>query len=84
MFKKLMNNLANAGTLAFMGYEIGSQVNSPNKEDSIERSSIVETVKLNTNEENHSEIIIIVGIIIMILILAAIASKILCAKNRLV
>lgn len=81
MFKKVFNGLSNAVTLAFMGYEYGSHVNKAKEEESKANQHVD-----NTKQENadHNEIIIIVSFIIVILILAAIASKILCTKNRLV
>lgn len=74
MFKKIIEKVANAGTVALLGYEIGTHVDheTENKQVEIE------------NHESHSEIIVIIGIIIIIAILASIATKILFKNRRLV
>lgn len=64
----------NAGTVAMLGYEIGSH------DDHTNGKPITST----TVESHNSEVIVIAGIIIIIGILATIAGKILMAKRQLV
>lgn len=75
MFNKLAEKLVSAGTIAMLGYEIGSHVDQTHENTPIQATTI---------ESHHSEVIVISGIVIIIGILAAIAAKILMAKLRLV
>lgn len=75
MFKKIGDKLLNAGTIAMLGYEYGSH-SDHTSENRPNTSTTIET--------NNSEVLMIAGIIIMIVILAAIAGKVLFSKRRLV
>lgn len=70
MYKKILEKLANAGTVALIGYEIGSNVH-----DSEEKKENI------TQEKNHSEVIII-GLIILIILI--IISRIYINKHAVV
>lgn len=56
MYKKVLEKIASAGTVALMGYEIGSH----NSEKPVEE-----------NKGHNSEIIIIAGILLIVIVAAA-------------
>lgn len=70
MYKKVLEKIASAGTVALLGYEIGSHT-----VDS-------DTEKVNT--DNHTTYIIIFGFIVIMLILMAIIAKLILKKRALV
>lgn len=67
LYKKVLAKLANAGTVALLGYEAGTHFAENSGEEKVEHKSEV------TN--NSSDIIIICGIIMLIGILIAIFAR---------
>lgn len=67
LYKKVIGKLANAGTVALLGYEAGTHFGGEKEEHT---------------PENNSDIIIIVGIILLIGILGAISARLLYMKRR--
>lgn len=70
-FKSLIGRLSNAGTLAMLGYEVGTHKGDDHN-DHIEKN------------ENHNTVIVVSGIVLIIGILAAMITKIILAKRRIV
>lgn len=64
--QKIMEKLASAGTIALLGYEVGSHINENDENNSIKNSA---------NTENHDTTVVIFGIIILVIILLAILAK---------
>lgn len=71
MYKKILEKLANAGTVALVGYEIGANINN-NENKHVESNEVAK-------ENTHSEVVIF-GIIILIILAIAIVAKI--YKNK--
>lgn len=73
MFKRVMSKLATAGTVAIVGYEVGktqhSEINNQGK--GIETSA----------QSEHTDVIIF-GIVVIIMLLVAIAIRVLVLKKR--
>lgn len=72
MYKKILEQLVKAGTLAFVGYEIGAKVH--NDDDKTNNS---------VHEDKNSEEIVD-GIIILSILVIAIIIKLYCKKRRVV
>lgn len=81
MFKKIMQTLANVGTVALLGYEIGSQQQAAVEKDT--DKSVSEKPKVIISSDNHSEIIIF-GIVIVVIILVAMFVYLMKKKRPLV
>lgn len=73
MFQKIMGKLANAGTVALIGYEIGSHTDH----EQANNHQI-------QNSESHGNDIIIGGIVILIILMIAIGMKLLLKKREIV
>lgn len=71
MYKKILEKVASAGTVALLGYEIGSHNVDGEKVE-------------NVSHDNHSTNIIIFGIISFIFILMAIIARLVWKKRPLV
>lgn len=80
MFKKIIQTLANTGTVALLGYEIGAKQSD---EHNTEVKVITEAPKVIIESGNHSETIIF-GIVIIIIVLVAIFVYLLRKKRPLV
>lgn len=80
MFKKIVQTIANAGTVALLGYEIGSGIS---KEEKREEQTIKELPKIITESHNHSEIIIF-GIVLIIIAFIIILIRAFWKKRPLV
>lgn len=76
MYKKVLEKLANAGTVALVGYEIGANINESNDN----KNSVTQE---KSYENNHSEVVIF-GIIILIILAIAIVAKIYKNKRAIV
>lgn len=75
MYKKLLGKVANAGTVALIGYEFGVH----NKDEEHEHKSVESVEK----ESDHTEIILLC-LIVLIVILVAILVKLLYKKRAIV
>lgn len=71
MYKKILEKVASAGTLAVLGYEIGSHVNDDGQVGKV-------------THENHSTNVIIFGVICFIFILIAIIARLVWKKRPIV
>lgn len=71
MYRKVLEKVANIGTVALLGYEIGSHVDQNENEKPI------------TDNKVHTEIIIF-AIILLLLIIVAITVKFLVKKRPIV
>lgn len=79
MFKKILQSIANAGTVALVGYEIGMQRSTDEKRE-IKNTSETPKIIIESNS-NHGELIIF-GVIVVIIVLIAVLVHILRKKNR--
>lgn len=70
MFRQIMTKAANAGTIALLGYEVGSHVEQNGQEKS-------------PSDNKHSEIVI-GAIILLVIMVVAILTKYLTKKRQLV
>lgn len=71
MYKKILEKVASVGTVALLGYEIGSHTVEGEKAEKV-------------NHEDHSTNIIIFGIIVFIIMLMAIIARLALKRRRLV
>lgn len=74
MYKKVLEKLANAGTLAILGYEIGTH-STGEEQHKIEKQ---------VESSNHNIEIILLCLIIVFIILIAIMMKVILKKRALV
>lgn len=72
MYKKIIEKLANVGTVALVGYEIGANVNNEQEH------------KDNTVREEKNSDVIIYGMIILLILVIAIVAKIYIKKRPIV
>lgn len=71
-FKGLLEKLSNAGTLAMLGYEIGTHTDDEH---------INHNETSNSTSGNHDTVIVVSGVVLIIVIVASMVTKIILAKR---
>lgn len=78
MYKKILEKVAAAGTVALLGYEVGSNVNHNDQHNShqFENKAVI--------ENNKSSEIVLYGIVISIILIVALMVKLFLKKRQIV
>lgn len=78
MYKKILEKVAAAGTVALLGYEVGSNINHDDQQSNhqLEHKTV--------NENNKSSEIVLCGIVIIIILIVAIMVKLFMKKRQIV
>lgn len=77
MYKKVLEKLAAAGTVALVGYEVGTNINreAPNNDNHADNKESI---------NGKSSDIVIYGIVLLIILVAAIVAKLFVKKRQIV
>lgn len=86
MYGKILNKIANIGTVALLGYEVGSNINNENSESVHETSNQnrVHEISNQNQAQNHHNEIVIVAFVLLIIIILALAIKLILKKRAIV